>query len=433
MNIFISGIGGVGMGAVALLARDDGHSVIGSDVAHSLTTKEVEDSHIKVFYEQTAELLQQIHTEQKIDWYLYTSALPDNHPELLAAKNLGIRTSKRDEFVNYFVKKHNLKLLAVAGTHGKTTTSAMLAWSFLELNEPISYLLGSQVAWGASGRHQPGSEYFVYECDEFDRNFLQFKPYLSIITSLEYDHPDTYPTRDSYKSAFRQFIDQSDSVIIWNSDNDWLSGSGINTLVLSDDPLQFNLYGIHNRRNATLAEKGLERINIGDRTERKWALDSFPGVYRRFEKLADNLYSDYGHTPTEIMATLQLASEVAGNIMLIYQPHQNIRQHEMRNEYTDKVFTNASEVYWLATYLTRENPELSILSAEDLTSLLTRTIVRYAELNDKLWEKIRDARENGSLVLCMGAGSIDRWVRGRVNDDGDSGISYGVGATSDTQ
>jgi UDP-N-acetylmuramate--alanine ligase len=145
------------------------------------------------------------------------------------------------------------------------------------------------------------------------------------------------------------------------------------------------------------------------------ALVRFPGTDRRFEKLADNLVSDYGHHPEEIEATLQRAREGAEKVVLVYQPHQNWRQHFIRDQYTNQ-FELAEKVFWLPTYLTRENPDQPTLTPRDLTANLTNlTAVEYAELNDALWDQIQQYRSDGYLVLCMGAGTIDGWVRGKLN------------------
>src|SRR5690606_24799052 len=127
----------------------------------------------------------------------------DDHPELVAARLLGIKIAKRDELLAFILKEKGLKLIAITGTHGKTTTTGMLVWCLQNLGVPISYSVGSTLPFGPSGAFRPDSEYFVYECDEFDRNFLHFEPYLSVITSIEYDHPDTYPTENEYYDAFR--------------------------------------------------------------------------------------------------------------------------------------------------------------------------------------------------------------------------------------
>ena len=132
------------------------------------------------------------------------------------------------------------------------------------------------------------------------------------------------------------------------------------------------------------------------------------------EKLAKNLYTDYGHTPGEIVATLQMAKEVADEVMLVYQPHQNIRQHSIRDDYTDEVFADACEVYWLPTYLSREDPSLEVLSPSDLMLCLKETKAIEAKLDDDLWDNIQRSINAGKLVLVMGAGSIDEWVRDKA-------------------
>lgn len=416
MNIFFSGIGGVAIGPLAEIARDAGHTVCGSDTTDSLTTHKLQAEGIPINIGQDGTFLHAMHAQTPIDWFVHTAALPTNHPELIAAQELGIRTSKRDELLAHIIKEHDLKLIAIAGTHGKTTTTGMLVWALHQLDIPVSYSVGTTLAWGPSGVFVPGSKYFVYECDEFDRNFLHFTPHLSVITSIDYDHPDTYPTEAIYKSAFRQFIDQSEATIMWQDDNDYIQSHNTHSWSLASDEVQpLKLAGAHNRRNATLVLKALERLGIGDTSTNQRTLEAFPGTDRRFEKLADNLYSDYGHHPIEIAATLQMARELSDHIVLVYQPHQNVRQHEIKDQYTNQ-FVDAEEVYWLPTYLSREDPNLPILTPEELTQQLTnRDVVHIAELNDTLWHTITEARRKNQLVLLMGAGSIDGWVRSQLN------------------
>lgn len=412
MNIYFSGIGGVGLGPLAEIALDAGHTVTGSDRSRSLTTEQLADRGVHISDDQTGSFLQETHQHSPIDWFVYTSGLPNGHAELELAKKLGINVTKRDELLVHLIAETGLKLIAVAGTHGKTTTTAMLVWTLKQLGVPVSYSVGTTMAFGPSGHYDPKSEYFVYECDEFDRNFLHFHPALSLITSLDYDHPDTYATESEYMAAFRQFAAQSDSSILWQHDADRL-GDVHNAWVLGDhDVAHTRIFGEHNRQNASLVLKAIERLEIsGDAHD---AIDRFPGVDRRFEKLAPNIYSDYGHHPAEIAATLQLASEMSDFIVLVYQPHQNIRQHELRGQYTD-CFELADFVYWLPTYLTREDPLLPVLTPEQLIEHVTnRDIVHIADLNDELWANIQKARDNGALVLCMGAGSIDGWVRQKL-------------------
>jgi len=418
MRIYFSGIGGVGIGPLAEIAHDAGYTVLGSDMNESLMTRDLEKRGIAVSYDQSGEFLRHEHANQPIDWFIYTAALPSDHPELIAARELGIKTTKRDELLAHIIAERGLKLIAIAGTHGKTTTTGMMVWTFTQLGIPVSYSVGTTLSWGPSGKFDPTSEYFVYECDEFDRNFLHFSPHLSLITSIEYDHPDTYPTKDDYFNAFSQFTSQSEQVIMWKHDaidiktpeDSWL---------LSDTEVQnITLAGTHNRRNGTLVSKAIEYLameeHIQSKSNTSEILASFPGTNRRFEKLADNLYTDYGHTPTEIAVTLQMARELSDHVVLVYQPHQNIRQHEIRDQYTDAIFKNAEEVFWLPTYLSREDEKLEVLTPGQLTKNLNHTSLHIANPNDQLWNAIQKARDEGRLILCMGAGSIDNWARGEV-------------------
>lgn len=408
MNIYFSGIGGVGVGPLAEVALDAGYTISGSDRAPSPVSRQIADKGVAIDYSQDGSFLRRQHQANPIDWFVYTAALPSNHPELLTAQELGIKTSKRDELLAYIIADKNLKLIAVSGTHGKTTTTSMLIWLFKQLGVSASHLVGTTLSFDQSGKYQPGSEYFIYECDEFDRNFLHFSPYLSLVTSLDYDHPDTYPSESDYLDAFRQFGTQSDQLIAWQSQHGELFAEHPDAWLL-DKPLGIHLAGEHNRHNGSLVLKAIEKLSIEGEAWR--ALESFPGADRRFERLATNLYSDYGHHPVEIAATLQMARELSDHVVLVYQPHQNIRQHEIRESYTRDVFIDAEEIYWLPTYLSREDPSLDILSPRQLTVGIPDAHLIFSELDNSLWSAIEAHLDAGHLVLCMGAGSIDEWVR----------------------
>jgi len=412
MNIYFSGLGGVGIGPLVEIARDAGHTIMGSDLTQSLITEELREQGVAVNIGQNGDFLRASHLATPIDWFVYTSALPDDHAELLLAHTLGMRVSKRDEFLAYIIQEKDLKLIAIAGTHGKTTTTGMMVWLMNQLHIPVSYSVGSTLSFGPSGKYDPLSEYFVYECDEYDRNFLNFTPYLSLITSIDYDHPDTYPTESEYTEAFQQFLRQSTHSILWRSDAEYISADQDNTWIL-DETFQIPVAGEHNRRNATLVAKAAEYLSLADNTEVLTALGDFPGTDRRFEKIGDNLYSDYGHHPKEIAATLQLARELSDHVVLVYQPHQNRRQTRIQKDYIDQ-FELADETYWLPTYLSREDPNERILTPEDLIKNLTnKQSVHVAQFDDELWNTIQQARRDGKLVLCMGAGTIDGWIRER--------------------
>ena len=402
------------IGPLAEMAIGAGHEVCGSDRAAGLMTEALRRDGITVSFDQSGEFLRSEHQQAPFDWFVYTAALPADHPELVLARQLGIRTSKRDELLAQIIADKQLKLIAVTGTHGKTTTTGMLVWTLQQLGVPVSYLVGSTLSFGPSGRFDPASQFLVYECDEFDRNFLHFSPWLSLITAVDYDHPDTFPTPDDYRAAFRQFGEQSTRVVAWREDADVFTPANV-TVLEQTDP-QITLAGEHNRRNGTLAARAAMMVREAAALEIEaeaiiTALNAFPGTGRRFEKLADNLYTDYGHHPSEIAATLQLAHELNDRVVLVYQPHQNIRQHEVRERYTDQIFAHASEIYWLPTYLTREDPNLPVLTPEELTRQLTMDKVHIAQLDEALWHTIEQQRTRGALVIGMGAGTIDGWLR----------------------
>jgi len=415
MNIYFSGIGGVGIGPLAEIALDAGYEIQGSDIAESPLVVQLRERGVPIALSQDGNFLTACHEAKPIDLFVHTAALTPGHDELVTAQTLGIRTAKRDELLALLLREKNLKLVAIAGTHGKTTTTGMMIWTMQQLGIPVSYSVGTTLSFGPSGHYDPNSEYFVYECDEFDRNFLHFSPHVSLITSVDYDHPDTYPTEDDYQQAFHQFARQSEHVIAWAADCLEIATESRSSWVLQNgEAAPVALAGAHNRRNATLVIKAIEYLDMGSPERAESILGAFPGTSRRFECLADNLYSDYGHHPVEIAATLAMAREVNDRVVLVYQPHQNTRQHEVRAQYT-ACFEQAETVYWLPTYLSREDPTLPILTPSELTANVTnREAIRIADLDDTLWSAIEKARATGALVLFMGAGTVDAWVRERL-------------------
>ena len=419
MRIYFSGIGGVGIGPLAQIARDAGYEVIGSDMAESPLTRQLSESGVEVMIGQDGSQIASAHTAAPIEWFIYTSALPEDHPELVYARDQNIKTSKRDGFLAEFIKERDLQLVAIAGTHGKTTTTGLIMYAMKELGIPLSYSIGTTVSWGPSGMFDNASKLFIYECDEYDRNFLHFEPRISIITALDYDHVDTYATENDYRHAFVQFLQQSKYSVLWEKDLKYLQTDVMTDLEAYDEHMDLShitLPGDHVRHNAFLVQKTLERI-VGDThstSDIVRAINAFPGTARRFEKLANNLFSDYGHHPTEIAATLQMAKELSEHVVLVYQPHQNVRQHEIRDQYTAEVFASADHTYWLPTYLSREDASLETLSPSQLASQLPTESVTPADMNDELWKTIQEYQQRGHLVLCMGAGSIDAWVRSRL-------------------
>ena len=430
MNIYFSGIGGVGIGALASIAHSAGYGVFGSDQNSSLMIEELSKNNIDIeIGEQNGDFLKNKFIENGIDWFVYTAALPKDHPELLMAKNLGIKISKRDELLNEIITLKNLKLIAISGTHGKTTTTGMAIWIFKQLGIPASWSIGTTISFGESGFFDPQSEYFIYEADEFDRNFLHFTPAVSLITSIDHDHTDIYETEADYFEAFSQFGEQSDFIISWKDQHPEIFKNLQNKVILKQPDKEITLPGIHNRKNASLVIEALDylvetqdlKVSKDFYKKSIEAINNFPGTNRRFERITENIYSDYGHHPKEIQATLQMAKEIAekkgfSGISLIYQPHQNVRQIEVQDEYAPKVFENANEIIWLPTYLSRENPDFEILSPEFLSRKISEktTILDFSDSPKELIEKILSLKAKNRLILAMSAGSLDGWIRKNI-------------------
>lgn len=427
MHIFFSGVSGAAMGPLSLIASQAGHQISGSDKQDSYYLDYLRKHGVSnVYVGQTREAIEAIHAKTPIDWYVYSSSVAieqPNHPEFAFCHENNIKMSKRDELINKILFDNNLKLIAVAGTHGKTTTTAMVIWLFKALGIPLSYSVGAKLSFGEMGVFDPTSEYFAYECDEYDRNFLAFKPYMSLIAGIDWDHPDIYPTRTIYYEAFVDFINQSERAVLWNDDAERLALGADERISVADT---YNsainatgLPGLVNRKNAFLVALGVSALT-GESMEKILPIMArFPGVSRRFEKLADNLYTDYAHTPRKIEGALQLAHEVAGeNVVVVYEGLHNTRQHFIKDELIH-LFDSAKQTYIVPSYLAREDTSLALLSPTDIVNLLAHPEkAAPALLNNELWQAISDHQKNGDLVLCLTAGggnSLDEWLRTRVS------------------
>ncbi len=395
------------MGPLALMAKQAGFKVFGSDLAEGAVSSELYEAGIPVEIGSSAQdgsFLRSMAELEGIDWFVYTSALPADHPELVAARELSIRASKRDELISFLIDKLGLLLVAVAGTHGKTTTTAMIVWACMKLGIPISYLVGTTLPFADAGRYEPSSSFLVYEADEYDRNFLHFSPWLSVITSVSYDHPDVYATAAEYKAAFAKFEGQSEQVISAPGETECFTLPG--KVRRYDAGLAFN---------AVIAMAEEVEMEI-DANELISILDRFPGVGRRFEQIAEGVYSDYGHHPEEIAATIEMALEESARlgfsgVVAVYEPHQNSRQHGVIGGYRD-VFKGVSKLYWLPTFLTREDPSLSVIEpAEFIAKLSNSEVASPAVLDEDFADELREWREKGYLVLLLSAGPADTWLR----------------------
>lgn len=425
MHIFFSGIGGTGIGPLALVAKQAGYSVSGSDKQESGYIEYLRKHGIdSIVIDQSYNAIASVHAQTPIDWYVYSSAVaieqPDA-PEFTFCREHAIRMSKRDELLNEILQQKDLKLLAIAGTHGKTTTTAMTIWTMKQLGLPIGYILPAKSSFAEMGAYESKAEYFVYECDEFDRNFLHFTPYASLITGIDWDHPDIYPTREDYYQAFRDFISQSTHTVMWQSDVERIGGNASDTdttLADTDSAItRLHLAGEVNRRNAWQVACALHDLLDIPIDELTAILERFPGVSRRFEQIIPGLYSDYAHTPPKVRGALQLGREVAGkNLVVVYEGLHNTRQHFIKDELLH-LFDGIKQLYIVPSYLAREDQSLELLTPEKLKSLINpemRENTKASSLDASLKDAIQQHLASGDIVLCLTAGggrSLDEWLR----------------------
>jgi UDP-N-acetylmuramate--alanine ligase len=428
MHIYFSAIGGAGIGPLALLAHKAGYQVSGSDKRDSSYIEELRHQGITdIYIGQSAEHIEKTHIENPIDWLVYSSAVKfenPNSPEIKFCEENGIRITKRDELLNEIIVDNKFKLIAVAGTHGKSTTTAMIIWMFKQLGLPLSYSLGAKIGFGDDGEFDKNSGFFVYEADEFDRNFLSFRPYMSVLSGVTWDHHEIYVTREDYQDAFIEFVEQSKHTITWQEDADYLNLNKQAGLIIENSQNKYinkiSLFGEYNRLDAYLAVRAMHEITNEPIDNLIPIINKFPGLKRRMEKLVPNLYTDYAHTPEKIRGAMSVALEMASrdnqSVVVVYEPLTDRRQHFIKDEYKD-CFNGAKVVYWLPSYLAREDPNQQVLTPQELiTHLSDPTIARVEYRDDKLEQTIKKHLLNNDMVVAMngsGSGGLDEWLRQR--------------------
>jgi UDP-N-acetylmuramate--alanine ligase len=425
MHIHFIAIGGAGIGPLSLVAHKAGYQVSGSDIKNSSYIEYLKKHAVEnITIGNDLEIIEKIHASQPIDWVVYSSAVSNqgsNPPFFDFCRNHDIKLSKRDQFINHILEEKKLEMVAIAGTHGKTTTTAMLVWLYKYFNKPLSYLLPAKVNYAEMGDYDPNSKYFVYEADEFDRNFLAFKPNTSLITGVGYDHQEIYPTIEDYNQAFNDFISASQRAYIWQQDVDYLdiSGDNLNIEEIKNPKINdLHLPGEYIRYDGWLAVNAFSALEDIDLDSAIDAVNKFPGLSRRMEQLVSGLYSDYAHTPEKIISAMSVAKEMANEsgqkIIVIYEPLTNRRQLYIKDKYRD-CFKGANKLYWLPSYLAREDPKDEILEPDYLISKLSDPSIAISSLKDpELKQVIADHLKNGDMVVAMAGGggdSLDDWLR----------------------
>jgi len=450
-HVHFIGIGGSGLSAIARLLLESGYTVSGSDRALTPFADEVRKAGASVYIGHHARNL------AEADWVVRSSAITDDNPEVRAAKRAGIPVYKRADFLGQLMSDKTG--IAIAGTHGKTTTTAMTAWVLHELGRKPSFIVGSVMNnLGVNARAGKG-KIFVIEADEYDNMFLGLKPQIVVVTSVEHDHPDFFPTFESMYLAFEKFVDllpvdgtliacvedvgaaaliararkQGRNVVSYsvqgemtiNSPNwvqarglkpnyrggfDFIASSNLGRDSLDSTGVSLQVPGEHNVRNA-LAVLGIVDLLGLSRERAVKALSEFTGTGRRFQLRGEvngiSIFDDYAHHPTEIKATLAgaRARYPERRIWAVWQPHTYSRTQTLFLEFA-RAFKDADEVIVTEVYAARE-PKQDFTSAE-IVSAMPHLSARYIKSLNKVSDYLLKNLKPGDVVLVLSAGDADQ-------------------------
>jgi len=428
-NVYFIGIGGIGMSALARYFNANGKVVAGYDRTSTDITEMLEKEGIKVHFTDEVEAIPASFKNTTTTLVVYTPAIPKDHKEMTFFQENGYQVVKRSEVLGFITK--NSFCLAVAGTHGKTTTSSILAHIMVESGASVSAFLGGIAENFNSNLVLKGSEYTVVEADEFDRSFLRLSPNIACITSMDADHLDIYGDEQHLIEGFHEFagkIKPGGSLIVRNGLNiagetyglDDNSDYSFQNIHIVDGIYHFDfkyaggIYkditfmkpGRHNLLNALAAVAMAVKAGIAPEKLLPH-LATFKGVKRRFSyiiKEKDFVFiDDYAHHPSEINALYQAVAEMYPNTSktIVFQPHLFTRTRDFMNDFA-KTLSQFDEVILLDIYPARELPIEGITSQVLLEKITTskKTLVSKTELIPLLLKK------RPQLLLAVGAGDI---------------------------
>jgi UDP-N-acetylmuramate--alanine ligase len=439
-HIHLIGIGGTGISSIARVLLEMGYTVSGSDRVLSPLALDLQTAGATVFAGHQAENI------QGADLIVRSSAVPDTNPEVVAARAAGIPVLKRSDFLASLME--GKAGIAVAGTHGKTTTTAMIAWMLTRLERDPSYIIGGVQKNLHSNAHAGQGLEFVIEADEYDRMFLGLKPVLAVVTNVEHDHPDCFPTPLEYHQAFVDFIhliQPGGTLLLCQDDQPAQSlaaeplpavtvltygtqseadyrirgikpgkhgglnfGVEFHTQRLANLDLQ--VPGEHNARNAAAALAVAHRLGLEPQHAAE-ALNEYLGTGRRFDILGEaggiTIIDDYAHHPTEIRATLAAArSRFPGQrIWVVWQPHTYSRTQTLLAEFA-KSFADADHVIVTEVFASRET--VQTFTAARVVARMEQPGVRFMPFFDEIVIYLREHLQSGDVLLVLSAGDADQ-------------------------
>ena len=408
------GIGGIGMSALAQYFKDQDVVVTGSDREESPVTELLEKKGMRIVIGQKAE-----NVPTGADMAVYSDAVPEDNLERARARELGIPQLSYFEMLGGVSK--GKKTVAVAGTHGKTTTTGMLAKILGDAGASPTAVVGSIVKDFGSNYLHGDSDIFVVEACEYRDHLLELSPHVLVITNLEWDHTDYFPSLEALQDTFRKAIDKvpAEGIIVTDPNNrniapllrQGYAGQARIIDYTKEPAYELRLPGEFNQNNARAAAAAARAVlpSITDSIIAE-SLEAFQGTWRRFEykgKTANgaDVYDDYAHHPTAVKETLKaLRAKTNGKIIVAFHPHLYSRTRDLLNEFATS-FRDADKAFIAPIYAAREVDDGTI-SSEILAERIRATGIDATALDlDVIEKKLADA-EKGDTVITMGAGDI---------------------------
>ena len=359
-KVFFIGIGGIGISAIARMMLLEGKEVFGSDIGENQMTGELSKVGVKIYLGQKIELI-----PKDVNLIVYSIAIPKYDPKFFEELKNNFKILILSYPAILGIVTANKYTIAVAGTHGKTTTTAMIAKILIDAGRDPSVIVGSILKDSKSNLVVGKSELFVVEACEYERSFLNIKPKILVITNIEADHLDCYKDLADIKDAFDKFLSQSENKITEQDYKKYL-----------EKVSKLSVPGEHNRMNAAVALAVADILKIPLNPART-TLAGFSGTWRRLELRGKTsqgtiVYDDYAHHPTEIKASIQGLRELYGEkkLTIVFQPHLYSRTKALFNDFAQS-FKGADTVFILPIYFAREDPD-SDISSEKLAEAIRK-------------------------------------------------------------
>jgi UDP-N-acetylmuramate--alanine ligase len=398
------GIGGIGISAIAKMLFLQGKKVTGSDTGNSEITSDLEKLGIKIFIGQRAENI-----EKDTEVVIYSVAIKENNPEILEAKRRNLICLSNPQTLGELSKE--MFTIAVSGTHGKTTTTAMIGHILKKAGLDPTVIVGSKILGENTNFLAGKSKYLVVEACEYKRSFLSLFPSILVITNIEADHLDYYKNIEDIQNAFQELEQKvsKDGFVI--KDSDYKKIKTDFTLLTPGD---------HNILNAQAAIKTAEVLGIPEERAKEFLRD-FRGTWRRLEykgeKNGNFYYDDYAHHPTEVKASLSALREKHSDreIICVFEPHQQSRMKLFFNDFIDALKL-ADKVFVAPIFITREIDD-EITTNKTLSDAINKFVPSFpAENTDELKKHLHKINSSKPLcVVLMGAGNIYKWTNEILN------------------